>query len=75
MNIECECFEHRVRNPEVAETIFSKVLKFSQIFQFSGHCNLKNTDLSTVCYSNMGQNMSQKVLSEFAVKISELFNP
>ena len=48
-------FEHRVENPEVVEKFFSKVLKISEFFRFSGHCILKNAVLSTGCYSIMGQ--------------------
>ena len=66
--------EHRVRHQEVAEKIFSKVLKRSRIFRFCGHCILKNTDLSTACYSNMGQNMGQIVWYQIALNYSELLN-
>ena len=67
-------FEHRVKNPEVAEEFFSKVLKISQIFRFCGHCILKNATLSTGCYSIMGQNMGQTVLREIAKIHFELFS-
>ena len=55
-------FEHRVENPEVVDISFQKVLKFSQILRFGGHCILKNATLSTGCYPIMGQNMGQTVL-------------
>ena len=42
------------------------------IFQFGGHCILKNANLSTGCYSIMGQNMGQTVLWEIAENFSEL---
>ena len=67
-------FEHRVRNPEVVEEFFSKVLKISQIFRFSGHCILKKPNLSTGCYPIMGQNMGQAVLRKIAENFSELFD-
>ena len=59
-------FEHRVENPEVIEKFFSKVLSFSQIFRFSGHCILKNTTLSTVNYRDMGQGMGQRGFVEMS---------
>ena len=68
-------FEHRVKNPEVAEEFFSKVLKISRIFRFNGHCILKNATLSIRCYPIMGQNMGQTVLRENAGFVSELFSP
>ena len=68
-------FEHRVQHPEVVEKFFSKVLKFSRIIRFGGHCILKNPNLSTGCYSIMGQNMGQTILMEFAEFSPELFNP
>ena len=68
-------FVHRVQHPEVVGKFFSKVLKFSQIFRFSGHCFLKNANLSTGCYSIMGQNMGQTVLREIAGNFFELFDP
>ena len=52
---------------------FSKVLKISRSFRFGGHCILKNANLSTGCYSIMGQNMGQTVLRENAEYFSELF--
>ena len=68
-------FEHRAGNPEVVEKVFQKVLEIPRIFQFYGHCILKNATLSTGCYSIMGQNMGQTVLREIAEYFSELFNP
>ena len=67
-------FEHRVENPEVIEKFFSKVLSFSQIFRFSGHCILKNPTLSTGCYPIMGQNMGQTDFYRFAEFFSEHFD-
>ena len=67
-------FEHRVENPEIAEKFFPKVLKFSRIIRFGGHCILKNPNLSTGCYSIMGQNMGQTVLQEIAENFFELFD-
>ena len=68
-------FEHRVQHPEVVEKFFSKVLKNSRIFQFCGHCILKNATLSTGCHSIMGQNMGQTLLREIAEFQPELFSP
>ena len=59
-------FEHRTKNPEVVEKFFSKVLKISRIFQLGGHWILKNANLSTKCYSIMGQNMDQTLFCKFA---------
>ena len=42
-------FGHRVGNQSVAEEFFSKVLKISRIFRFSGYCIVKNATLSTGC--------------------------
>ena len=67
-------FKHRVRNPEVGEKFFSKVLKNFRILRFGGHCILKNPNLSTECYPIMGQNMGQAVLRKIAENFSELFN-
>ena len=58
--LQQERFEHRVRNPEVVEKFFSKVLKISRFLGFGGHCILKNPNLSTGCYSIMGQHMGQR---------------
>ena len=63
-----------MRHQEVAEKFFSKVLKRSRILRFCGHCILKNTDLSTACYSNMGQNMGQIVWYQIALNYSELLD-
>ena len=68
-------FEHRVQHPEVVEKFFSKVSKISWIFRISGHCILKNANLSTECYPIMGQNMGQTVFWEIADFFSELFDP
>ena len=68
-------FEHRVENPEVVEKFFSKILKITRFIRFGGHCILKNPNLSTGCYSIMGQNMGQTVSCEFAEFFSELFDP
>ena len=68
-------FEHRVRNRSVAEKFFSKVLSFSQIFRFGGHCILKNANLSTRCYPIMGQNMGQTFFHKIAEFFFELFGP
>ena len=54
--------------------LFSKVLKISRFFGFGEHCILKNPNLSTGCYSIMGQNMGQTVLWEIAVFFFELFD-
>ena len=67
-------FEHRVKNPEVVDKFFSKVLKISEFFRISGHWILKNPNLSTGCYSIMGQNMGQAVLRKIAENFSELFD-
>ena len=63
-----------MRHQEVEEKFFSKVLKRSRVFRFCGHCILKNTDLSTACYSNMGQNMGQIVWYQIALNYSELLD-
>ena len=62
-------------NPEVVGFPFQKVLKISWFFGFGGHCILKNPNLSTGCYSIMGQNMGQTVFCEFVEIIPELFGP
>ena len=59
----------------VVDFSFQKVLKISRFFGFGGHCILKNPNLSTGCYSIMGQNMGQTVLWDIAVFFSELFAP
>ena len=66
-------FEHRVKAPEVVGKFFPKVLKYSRIFRFGGHCILKNANLSTGCYPIMGQNMGQTVFREITVFFFELF--
>ena len=66
--------KHGIRYPEVAEKFFSKVLRFSRIFRFGGHCILKNAVLSTGCYSIMGQNMGQTVLRKNEEFFFELFD-
>ena len=68
-------FEHRIQHPEVVEKFFSKVLKISEFFRFSGHCILKNAVMSTGCYSIMGQNMGQTVFGKIAEFFFELFGP
>ena len=42
-----------MRNQEVVEKFFSKVLKISRIFRFGGHWILKNDTLSIGCYPNI----------------------
>ena len=61
-------FEHRVQHRSVVEKFFSKVFKISWFFRFRGHCILKNPNLSTGCYSIMGQNMGLTVLGESSVQ-------
>ena len=39
-----------------------------------GHCILKNPNLSTACYSNMGQNMGQIVWYQITLNYSELLD-
>ena len=55
-----EVFNTEMRNPEVVGFSFQKVSKISRFFRFGGHCILKNPNLSTGCYSIMGQNMGQE---------------
>ena len=71
--LQQERFEHRVQHRSVVGKFFSKVLKYSKIFRFGGHCILKNPNLSIRCYSIMGQNMGQTVLREIAENFSEPF--
>ena len=59
-------FEHRVKKLEVVEKIFSKVLKISRIFRFSGHCILKNANLSTGYYSIMGLTILREIAGFFS---------
>ena len=63
-------FEHRVHHRSVVEKFFSKVFKISWFFRFREHWILKSANLSTGCYSIMGQNMGQTVLRE----IEEFFS-
>ena len=46
-----------------SQKIFQKASEISQFFRLSGHCILKNPNLSTGCYPIMGQNMGQTDLS------------
>ena len=68
-------FEHRVHHRSVVEKFFSKVFKISCFFRFRGHWILKSANLSTRCYSIMGQNMGQTVLREIEEFFFELFDP
>ena len=68
-------FEHRVHHRSVVEKFFSKVFKISWFFRFRGHWILKSANLSTRCYSIMGQNMGQTVLREIEEFFFELFDP
>ena len=68
-------FEHRVYHRSVVEKFFSKVFKISWFFRFREHWILKSANLSTGCYSIMGQNMGQTVLRETEEFFFELFDP
>ena len=43
-----------------------EVLEISLFFRFGGHCILKNPNLSTVFYRDMGHGMGQRGLAEIS---------